>query len=112
MATEFEHRLAAALRARTYGDLDPLTADLPGSRGPRRRTALPTVGQAVTLAAITVAVLAVVAVMAMIVAGLFMGWAVWAIVAWWFFGRHRSQRHRAYRRGVGDVRIAHRRLNL
>jgi hypothetical protein len=33
---EFEERLARALRASTYGDLDPLVADLPGEAEPTR----------------------------------------------------------------------------
>jgi hypothetical protein len=34
---EFQQRLERCLAAKTYADLDPLFADLPGSEGPRRR---------------------------------------------------------------------------
>jgi hypothetical protein len=36
-ADEFEHRLGAALAARTYGELDPVISDLPGWRVGRLR---------------------------------------------------------------------------
>jgi DUF1707 SHOCT-like domain len=36
---EFEHRVATALKARTYGELDATVADLPGSRLGERRSA-------------------------------------------------------------------------
>jgi hypothetical protein len=39
---ELDHRLGVALSARTYGELEPLVADLPGPRtvGPRERRTL------------------------------------------------------------------------
>src|SRR5690348_15400329 len=37
IAEELEDRLARALRARTYGDLDPLVSDLPRPPAPRRK---------------------------------------------------------------------------
>ncbi len=39
VAHEFEERLAAALRARTYGDLDAVVADLPANRMVRKSPA-------------------------------------------------------------------------
>jgi Domain of unknown function (DUF1707) len=39
LAEELEHRLGTALSARTYGELDPLIADLPGWRIGRLRDA-------------------------------------------------------------------------
>jgi Flp pilus assembly protein TadB len=39
LAHELEERLARVLRARTYGDLDAVVADLPSSRTPRRAPA-------------------------------------------------------------------------
>lgn len=37
LAEELEERVSRALRARTYGELDELVADLPGSGSPERR---------------------------------------------------------------------------
>lgn len=38
VAHELEERVAAALRARTYGDLDAVVSDLPGERVAKRPT--------------------------------------------------------------------------
>ena len=42
LTDELDHRLGVALSARTYGELEPLVADLPGPRkvGPRERPTL------------------------------------------------------------------------
>ncbi|MGN6170043.1 MAG: DUF1707 SHOCT-like domain-containing protein, partial [Solirubrobacteraceae bacterium] len=40
LADELERRLEAAFVARTYGELDLLTCDLPTDRGPDRRRPL------------------------------------------------------------------------
>jgi hypothetical protein len=44
-AEELEHRVSAALKARTYGELDATVADLPGPRSrapqPQRRSTIP-----------------------------------------------------------------------
>src|SRR5947209_9372971 len=62
LAEELEHRLTHALRARTYAELDPLVADLPGSHLPlARRRALSPVTAVAVGAVVTVAVLAVLA---------------------------------------------------
>jgi hypothetical protein len=60
-AYEFEERLGAALRARTYGELDRLVRDLPGRRQtvPVARTALSlTVRLVVLLVVVTAVVVA------------------------------------------------------
>jgi hypothetical protein len=95
-ADELEERLHLALRARTYGDLKRLVADLPGKAPAvwreRPRSPMPF---AVTTLAIAVRV-AIVLVAAMVVVAVFaftaMWWIVWAIV----FLSLRSRR--AYRR--------------
>src|SRR5436190_6243913 len=67
-AEEFEDRLGAALRARTYGELRRLVADLPtAGRAPRRMSAF-------ALALRVLAVLVVLAVVAAIVV---------LAAAWW-----------------------------
>src|SRR5947209_2169829 len=42
LTEELDHRLGVALSARTYGELEPLVADLPGPRtvGPKERPTL------------------------------------------------------------------------
>ncbi|HZU39843.1 MAG TPA: DUF1707 domain-containing protein [Solirubrobacteraceae bacterium] len=117
LAEELEHRLARALRARTYGELDPLVADLPDAQaGVVRRRGLapvPVIAASVVIVAVLVVALALAAV---VLTGLFAGWAVWLLVAWWFMGRGRraGRRHaRYYAYGPrGHVRMAHRRTLL
>jgi hypothetical protein len=77
---ELEERLHAALRARTYGDLRRLLADLPAMRAPwdhRRAGVLPAVRIALVVAFRVAVVLAVVAVAAIVVA---------SVAAWWLVG--------------------------
>src|SRR5579872_25469 len=110
LAEEFEHRLARALRARTYGELDQLVADLPGDHTGvvRRGHGVPVLA---VVGAATVAVLAVMVVMAalvLLVTGLAAAWAVWMLVAWFIFGR----RHHPHRRGRAQIRYTHRRSLL
>jgi Domain of unknown function (DUF1707) len=89
LAEELEERLARALRARTYGELDPLVADLPHPRAPRRKLTPSMIllrvmaGIAVLFAAAVVLAIAV-----FLATGLLAGWALWLFIGWWFFGRH------------------------
>lgn len=84
---ELDERLDAALRARTYGELEPLLGDIP-SRAPlpwrRPRSQVVPVAQrsfAVALPLLTtVAVVAVVVTIAAVAAA---WWLMWALV--WFF---------------------------
>jgi hypothetical protein len=121
LAEELEHRLARALRARTYGELDPLVADLPIHRSTRlqRRARVSPVLVAVGAAAIVVAALAVAAIAIMVLTGLFVVWGFWVVLACWFFGRGRHagtacRRPRAQMRygPRGQVRVVHRRSIL
>jgi hypothetical protein len=103
-AEELEERLARALRARTLGELDALTTDLPGTVARRPGLSpIAKVGVAVVVATVAVAVIAL-AVLA--VTGLLAGWLVWMVVAYFVFGRRHRHRHR---RGPVDVRYVHRR---
>jgi uncharacterized protein DUF1707 len=102
LAHEFEHRLAIALRARTYGELDAVLADLPSARPARRRTARSVLAARPGLAlalAIPVAVAAVLAAV-VIITGLFVLWMLW-MIAWLAIG---------HRRGWTYARHHHRRL--
>jgi hypothetical protein len=89
LAEELEERLTSAFRARTYGDLDPLLADLPRPPAPRRRLT-PSMIMLRVLAGIAVLFIAavVLAVAVFLATGLFAGWALWLFIGWWFFGRH------------------------
>ena len=107
-AHELEERLAAALRARTYGELDALVTDLPRDRVVRRqgsdatRWVRPTLALAVAIPVALVAVALVIAVVAFVLSGVFAVWIVWMAFGWWFFGRHRHHRHR-HRRPVAPM---------
>jgi uncharacterized membrane protein YdbT with pleckstrin-like domain len=102
LAEELEERLGSALRARTYGELDSLVADIP--RGPvdRRRSGsvrtwvAPALALAVAMAVVFALVLAVV----FIVTGVLAVWMLWVAAGWWFFGRGRhGHRHGHHVRG-------------
>lgn len=104
---ELEQRLGAAFSARTYGELEPLVADLPHSAAGRGTTRIPVaVIVAGYAAVIAIAILAVMAVV-LIATGLFALWVLWLIIGWAFFGARRralarAQRHRsAYWTGYG-----------
>jgi hypothetical protein len=91
LAHELEERLATALRARTYGELDAVVGDLPGQRGRREAPLLLRGAVALTVA---LAVLAALAIVAIVVFAIATAWFAWMIVAWLFFGL-RARRGRA-----------------
>jgi hypothetical protein len=112
LAHELEDRLGAALRARTYGDLDDVVADLPGARlasRPRSRTRELIVQQPLAAAVVlVVAVVMVFVVAAIVVASLVALSSLWIVFAFIML-IHRGGRfgppHRRYygppRRGPG-----------
>lgn len=121
LAEELEHRLARALRARTYAELDPLVADLPATTRGRaaRRHELAPVGALVLAGAVAaVAVAALVAVAVLLLTGLMFAWGFWIVLAWLFFGRHGRRGwyyggpRRMPRGPRGQMRYAHRRTLL
>ncbi len=120
LADEFEHRLEAALSARTYGELDAVLADLPRDRaiaGTRRRYPVRlrpatvvallvlfpvTLAIAVTLVVAIAALLTVWAVLVTI-AGLLLGPRARALPSPWAVGcRARRWQHRTDHRVVGS----------
>jgi len=103
LAHELEERLATALRARTYGELDSVVADLPG-KAVARRTGSRAVraGVAVGVALAVVMVVAVVAAAMFAVAG---AWLIWMTFAWVFFGMRR-RRGRYSRRPAYGARVS------
>lgn len=116
LAEELEARLARALRARTYAELDPLVADLPAMRARTGRgLQLAPVGALVVAGVVAVAlVAAVVAVAVLVLTGLMFAWGFWIVLAWFFFarGRRRGWYYGGPRRGHRQVRYTHRRTLL
>ncbi len=111
LTEELEQRLELALRARTYGELDALIADLPGRRMPvpaqprQLRLAGPAMGLAI---AVPLALIAI-AVALLVITGVLAGWCLWLAFAWWFWGpRRRRQRYRARYRGCGALHATRR----
>ncbi len=94
LATELEHRLGLALRARTLGELDALVADLPGARRRGHRAPARVTPLRVAIYAATGLVLlsAAAAVLAFLVGALVFLTAV-TIVLWWL-GRLRPHGRR------------------
>lgn len=106
VAHELEDRVATALRAQTYGELDAVVADLPGNRTgvgePERRRLS---RQPAAMVAYLVAATVLVGVLAMVVlAGLAALSGLWIFFAVFFFARHgsggRHGRRPQYRRGI------------
>jgi hypothetical protein len=85
---ELEERLHAALRARTYGELNRLVADLPAVHE-RRRTGGPLVLVAVLRLAV---LLAVVTIAVVVIAFTAAWWLVWALLWLTLRARHRPPR--------------------
>lgn len=101
---ELEQRLEDAFAARTYGDLDRIVADLPGTRELTRRPSSAALGlprRLIGLAAVALTLALSVAIV-FALTGVLAGWMLWLLVGWWFFGR---RRHRAFR--ARDARATH-----
>jgi hypothetical protein len=80
---ELEERVEAALSARTRGDLDPLLADLPDTRSPRRQSGAV---RAVALGSVAMALLPLLGGIAILAAAPpAFAWVGWTAIGWWFF---------------------------
>ncbi len=103
LASELEERIARALRARTYGELDAIVADLPHGqtapqpRGDAVRLMKPAMALAVAIPLAIVAVAIVAAAAIFVLSGMAATWFVWVFLAWFVFG-HRRPHHRHRRR--------------
>ena len=98
LAEELEERLGRTFKARTYGELDAVVADLP-ARHVARRSPVPLARPALVIA-VALAAIAVIAFAILIITGLLAVWALWAFAAWWMFGgRYARRRRRALRQG-------------
>jgi len=100
LAEELEERLEAVFSARTYGELDAVVADLPGTTPARRRQASrslsippPVVIVALVFLAPVIVAMAIAAMV--VITTLFTAWALVLAAAWWVFGR--GHRHHGYR---------------
>ncbi len=106
LAEELEERLEATFKARTYGELDAVVADLPGvtARGRERsRTVALTPMHVIALFILAPVILSLMLAAAVIVATVFSAWGALLIVGWLVFGRGRRSylgpRH-PYRRSI------------
>ena len=104
LAEELEERVAAALRSKTYGELDAVTADLPGGRiahNPYPRRPITREPLAIAAMGVTVALVGVI-LAALIVAGLVAASGVWIFFAFFWIARGGPRRRRIDRgRGGG-----------
>jgi len=103
LAHELEERVARALRARTYGELDSVVADLPAASRASRPTA-PLARAGVAVAVVVLAVV-VVAIAALVITGLLTVWACCVLIMWWCFGRRRGYRYRRMLRPGGPWQV-------
>jgi hypothetical protein len=90
LTEELEHRVGAALSARTYGQLESLLQDLPGPRLLPRRRRRP--ARRWVLIALAVAIglplaIAAIALVAQLVIGAVAVWWLWVAAGWLLFGR-------------------------
>src|SRR5580692_4789114 len=100
LAEEFEQRLATALRARTYGELDAVVSDLPGDRPSRPGKSQPARGRRrlptpspLMLAGLVIAIPVILALMvaiAVVVLMLMVFWTVLTVVTWRLLGHRRA----------------------
>jgi len=106
LAEELEERLERTFAARTYGELDAVVADLPGSEAVARRRdrpqtvpwlrPIPVVLMLVFVAPVLFSILLAAAV---VIATVFSTWMVVVFLAWWLFG-HRLRYRGPYRRSM------------
>jgi hypothetical protein len=94
LAEELEERLEAAFSARTYGELDAVVADLPGTPA-RRHERSRALGLPRSPAVIVALVFLLPVIVSMLIAAvvvittLFTAWALVLALGWWVFGQHR-----------------------
>jgi Flp pilus assembly protein TadB len=103
---ELEQRLHAALRAKTYGELDRLLGDLPAKpvKWERPRAVAPAAGVAVVMVVRTVVALAILCAVLVAAAAAFAWWIVGLVV---FLVIRSSHGCHAHRRNVGWHRPPH-----
>ncbi len=102
---ELEERIARALRARTYGELDETVSDLPGTPAKRSRSRQLARSHPVAAVAIVGATALVVAmVVAVMVAWLLMAWGMWLMIALIVMATRRGGHHERHHHHGGGGR--------
>jgi Flp pilus assembly protein TadB len=91
---ELEERLETAFSARTYGELDAVVVDLPGTpvrrRERQRALALPrSPALIVALVFLLPVVVSMLIAAVVVITTLFTAWALVLALGWWVFGQHR-----------------------
>lgn len=93
LAEELEERLEAVFSARTYGELDAVVADLPGTPARRRERphtpALPRPALIVAIVFLLPVVVSMLIAAVVVITTLFTAWALVLGLGWWVFGHHR-----------------------
>ncbi len=99
LAEELEQRLAAALRARTYGELDELVLDLPSQRAVVPRSRALTFLRPLAIAfAVVILLAALLAALALVVTGTIVLGGAWMFIAICAFGWRRGYHRGRYGR--------------
>ncbi|MGO9900461.1 MAG: DUF1707 domain-containing protein [Solirubrobacteraceae bacterium] len=106
LASELEERLARALRAKTYGELDATIFDLPSGQVSKRSGshALARSHPLMAVAVVTTVTIAVAVVVAVVVAWFLMAWGLWLMIGLIVMAHrraHRSQHPEAPRAAQG-----------
>jgi Domain of unknown function (DUF1707) len=103
-AEELEERLEAVFAARTYGELDAVVADLPGTTVHRRERArtpsLPHPAAIVAIVFLLPVVVSLLIAAVVVITTLFTAWAAVLAVGWWVFGRGRMHPRSRYRHAL------------
>ena len=94
VAEELEERLETVFSARTYGELDAVVADLPGTPARRRERArtpaLPRPAVIVALVFLLPVLVSMLIAAVVVITTLFTAWALALALGWWVFGhQHR-----------------------
>jgi len=93
VAEELEERLETVFSARTYGELDAVVADLPGTpvrqRERSRAPALPRPALIVAIVFLLPVVVSMLIAAVVVITTLFTAWALVLALGWWVFGQHR-----------------------
>lgn len=102
-AEELEERLEAVFSARTYGELDAVVADLPGStpvrrRQPSRSLSMPHPALIVAIVFLAPVLVSMLIAAVVVITTLFTAWAIVLAGAWWVFGRGHRHYGSRYRR--------------
>jgi uncharacterized protein DUF1707 len=105
LAEELEERLEATFSARTYGELDAVVADLPGTtvrrhERPRHPATVINPIHVIALFILAPVIVSLLIAAAVVLATVFSAWGVLLIVGWLVFGHGRRHYWGSYRRSL------------